>query len=320
MQNLAHVSAGSREDPNVGGAATGYNIADLAARSDASADASDGDSVEGVVNVTDVTGDDDRPFNLPHFDVVQSPPDDHHYLDTTDQGSAGRKRWVKTVQKEWKILENSLPDGIYVWAFEGRMDLLRVAMVGASGTPYQDGLFFFDMQLPPSYPAVPPQVYYHSFGLHLNPNLYPSGTVCLSLFNTFDGEGTEVWSPGTSSLLQVVVSLQALVLNDQPYYNEASFESLINTPEGHRNVFPYYENVFLLSSRTMLHLVRRPPQGFKGFVKDHFRRRGRYVLRMCEAYLKGCVPVEEGGMELPCWPASRSRLPMWCRGSWLPSQ
>lgn len=83
MQNLAHVSAGSYEDPNAGGAATEYNIADLAARSDASVDASDGDSVEDVVKVTDATGDDDLPFNLPHFDAVQSPPDDHHYLDTT---------------------------------------------------------------------------------------------------------------------------------------------------------------------------------------------------------------------------------------------
>uniref|UniRef100_N1R395 Uncharacterized protein n=1 Tax=Aegilops tauschii TaxID=37682 RepID=N1R395_AEGTA len=30
-------------------------------------------------------------------------------------------------------------------------------------------------QLPPSYPDAPPQVYYHSFGLRLNPNLYESG-------------------------------------------------------------------------------------------------------------------------------------------------
>ena len=81
------------------------------------------------------------------------------------------------------------------------MDLLRVVMVGASGTPYHDGLLFFDLQLPPSYPDAPPQVYYHSFGLRLNPNLYESGTVCLSLLNTFGGEGTEVWSSTESSLL-----------------------------------------------------------------------------------------------------------------------
>jgi ubiquitin-conjugating enzyme E2 O len=95
-------------------------------------------------------------------------------------------------------------DTIYVQAFEDRMDLLRTVMVGARGTPYHNGLFFFDMQLPPSYPAEPPQVYYHSFGLRLNPNLYECGRVCLSLLNTFGGEGTEVWSPGMSSLLQIV--------------------------------------------------------------------------------------------------------------------
>lgn len=36
------------------------------------------------------------------------------------------------------------------------MDLLRAVIVGAYGTPYQDGLFFFDFHLPPEYPDVPP--------------------------------------------------------------------------------------------------------------------------------------------------------------------
>ncbi|GJN39481.1 hypothetical protein PR202_gb28603 [Eleusine coracana subsp. coracana] len=37
----------------------------------------------------------------------------------------------------------------------------------------------------------------------------------------------------------------------------------------------------------MLHLLRRPPSGFEDLVGDHFRRRGRHVLRACEAYLEG---------------------------------
>jgi ubiquitin-conjugating enzyme E2 O len=36
------------------------------------------------------------------------------------------------------------------------MDLLRAAMVGAVGTPYQDVLFFFDAHLLPTYPGMPP--------------------------------------------------------------------------------------------------------------------------------------------------------------------
>ncbi|OEL36436.1 putative ubiquitin-conjugating enzyme E2 23 [Dichanthelium oligosanthes] len=89
-----------------------------------------------------------------HFDVLQCPPD-HHYLENTAQGTGGRK-WVKKVQQEWSILEKNLPDYIYVRVFEDRMDLIRAVIIGASGTPYQDGLFFFDFHLPPEYPQVPP--------------------------------------------------------------------------------------------------------------------------------------------------------------------
>ena len=167
------------------------------------------------------------------------------------------------------------------------MDLLRVVMMGASGTPYHDGLFFFDLQLPPSYPDAPPQVYYHSFGLRLNPNLYESGTVCLSLLNTFGGEGTEVWSSTESSLLQVVVSIQGLVFNDKPYYNETGYETMVDKPEGRRNALPYSENAYLLTLRTMLHLLRRPPRGFEEFIKEHFRRHGKLLLRTCNVWLQG---------------------------------
>ncbi|XBI23782.1 hypothetical protein VPH35_048956 [Triticum aestivum] len=229
---------------------------------------------------------------FPHFDVLQMIPLDHHYLDTMGQemqGASRGKSWAKTVQKEWKILENNLPETIFVRAFEDRMDMLRVVMVGASGMPDRHGMFFFDMQLPPSYPDAPPQVYYHSFGLRLNPNLYESGTVCLSLLNTFGGEGTEVWSSATSSLLQVVVSIQGLVLNDQPYYNEAGYETLVGKPEGHRNALPYNENAYLLTLWTMQHLLRRPPRGFEEFVKEHFHRRVKFVLRTCNVWLQGNV-------------------------------
>lgn len=47
------------------------------------------------------------------------------------------------------------------------------------------------------------QVYYHSHGLRVNPNLYDTGYVCLSLLNTWDGRPEESWRPATSTLLQV---------------------------------------------------------------------------------------------------------------------
>ena len=45
---------------------------------------------------------------------------------------------------------------IFVRAYESRMDLMRAVIVGADGTPYHDGLFFFDIYFPDTYPSVPP--------------------------------------------------------------------------------------------------------------------------------------------------------------------
>jgi len=49
-----------------------------------------------------------------------------------------------------------LTEEIYVRVYEDRMDLVRAVIIGPFGTPYQDGLFFFDFHLPPDYPDVPP--------------------------------------------------------------------------------------------------------------------------------------------------------------------
>lgn len=103
-------------------------------------------------------------------------------------------------------------------------------------------------------------VYYNSGGLRINPNLYESGKVCLSLLNTWTGSGSEVWNPESSTILQVLVSLQALVLNEKPYYNEAGYDSQIGKAEGEKNSFSYNENAFLGTCRSMIYLLRKPPK------------------------------------------------------------
>jgi Ubiquitin-conjugating enzyme len=59
-------------------------------------------------------------------------------------------------------MQSSLPvfwdSSILLLVDEGRSDYMRALITGPEGTPYQDGLFVFDILLPPRYPAVPPQV------------------------------------------------------------------------------------------------------------------------------------------------------------------
>ncbi|XP_044508745.1 probable ubiquitin-conjugating enzyme E2 23 isoform X2 [Mangifera indica] len=227
----------------------------------------------------------DDSFSFKRFDIAKDPLD-HYFLGASEQNNNAR-RWLKKIQQDWSILQNNLPDGIYVRVYEDRMDLLRAVIVGAYGTPYQDGLFFFDFHLPPTYPDVPPSAYYHSGGWRINPNLYEEGNVCLSLLNTWTGRGNEVWDPASSSILQVLVSLQGLVLNSKPYFNEAGYDKQVGTAEGEKNSLAYNENTFLLNCKTMMYLMRKPPKDFEDLVKEHFRRRGYHILKACDAYMKG---------------------------------
>lgn len=86
-------------------------------------------------------------------------------------------------------------------------------ITGPVDTPYEHGLFVFDVHLPPDYPASPPVFFYLSqCSGRLNPNLYDDGKVCVSLLGTWSGRGSEVWT-SKSNVLQVLVSIQGIFYN-----------------------------------------------------------------------------------------------------------
>ncbi|KAG4986339.1 hypothetical protein JHK86_034030 [Glycine max] len=86
------------------------------------------------------------------FDVIED-VSDHHFVHAN---SSMEQHWAKRIQGEWKSLEKDLPDSIFVRVYESRIDLLRAVIIGAEGTPYHDGLFFFDVFFPSGYSHVPP--------------------------------------------------------------------------------------------------------------------------------------------------------------------
>ncbi|XP_073030850.1 uncharacterized protein [Primulina eburnea] len=220
------------------------------------------------------------------FDTVED-YSDHFYLKNASSGKQPPKNWAKRIQEEWKILEKDLPDTIFVRVYEARMDLLRAVIVGAEGTPYHDGLFFFDVFFPSSYPNVPPLVHYHSGGLRINPNLYNCGKVCLSLLNTWSGNHKEKWILGVSTMLQVLVSIQGLTLNAKPYFNEPGFANTSGSPTGEKRSLDYNESTFIYSLQTMVYSMKRPPKHFENFVIGHYCKYARDIMVSCKAYLDG---------------------------------
>lgn len=67
-------------------------------------------------------------------------------------------------------------------------------------------------------------------GTGMNPNLHVGGQVCLSLLNTWSGSADEMWQPNKSTILAVLVSVQAMILGAvHPWENEPGPEFRAHT-------------------------------------------------------------------------------------------
>jgi ubiquitin-conjugating enzyme E2 O len=107
-------------------------------------------------------------------------------------------------------------------------------------------------------------LFHQRCGFHsLNPNLTPYGGVCLSLLNKTMGNKKECWIPRVSTVLQVLVSIQGLVLTAHPMYNSSGHYDLHKKGGPIRVTYlswRYNEKAFIASLWTMIHIIIRPPK------------------------------------------------------------
>ncbi|CAI2382219.1 unnamed protein product [Moneuplotes crassus] len=79
---------------------------------------------------------------------------------------------------------------------------------GKEGTLWEGGIFRMVMQFPEEYPNKPPKCVFKPCLFH--PNIYPSGTVCLSILSE-----DEDWKPSLS-VSQILLGIQDLLGNPNP--------------------------------------------------------------------------------------------------------
>ncbi|PWA63601.1 ubiquitin-conjugating enzyme/RWD-like protein [Artemisia annua] len=192
--------------------------------------------------------------------------------------------WANKIHEEWSILKEHLPETIFVRAYEDRKDLLRAVMIGPKGTPYHDGIFFFDLCFPSNYPHSPPRVCSLSFYLGVCPNLnYCDEVRLIRMYTTAILENT--WVPGTSNMLKYLVSIQGLVFNTKTLFNVLSMMG--DTVAGGSPSLLYNENILIKSLKTMVCTMTKPPKHFEPFVVGHFRNRAQDILMACNSYKEG---------------------------------
>ncbi|XP_035388620.1 baculoviral IAP repeat-containing protein 6 isoform X8 [Electrophorus electricus] len=218
----------------------------------------------------------------------------YHYMsqvkNASDGNSAARAR---RLAQEAVTLSTSLPlsssSSVFVRCDEERLDIMKVLITGPADTPYANGCFEFDVYFPQDYPNSPPLVNLETTGGHsvrFNPNLYNDGKVCLSILNTWHGRPEEKWNPQTSSFLQVLVSVQSLILVAEPYFNEPGYERSRGTPSGTQSSREYDGNIRQATVKwAMLEQIRNPSACFKEVIHKHFYLKRAEIMAQCEDWI-----------------------------------
>lgn len=134
--------------------------------------------------------------------------------------------------------------------------------------------------------------------MRFNPNLYNCGKVCLSILNTWHGRPEEKWNGKTSSFLQVLVSIQSLILVAEPYFNEPGYERSRGTPCGTIASRDYDANIRRASVRWgMLDMLRRPPECFREVVLNHFYLKKDEIIRQVSDWIAEMTLYTSSGQQ-----------------------
>ncbi|XP_062582849.1 (E3-independent) E2 ubiquitin-conjugating enzyme UBE2O-like isoform X2 [Saccostrea cucullata] len=235
------------------------------------------------------------------FQMCETAPSTHNFASKV-YSPQDPKSFLRAVRKEYQLLQSNLPNGIIVKGFEDRMDLFSVMIIGPHGTPYEDGLFFFDVFLPADYPTSPPVFHYISYCTdRLNPNLYEDGKVCVSLLGTWDGKGSEMWT-AKSNMLQVLVSIQGLILVAEPYYNEAGFEKQRGSVIGDENSKMYNEMAIIKLVQSLTRMIENPPHSFKEEMISHLKENAERMIHRYEYWLESSIvnKDQDNGVHVNC--------------------
>nr|GEZ87495.1 hypothetical protein [Tanacetum cinerariifolium] len=188
---------------------------------------------------------------------------DHTFSAKMNEASPQSRQWHINIKKELDQLKNGLPaESIYVMSYTGRINLMRAVIIGKNGTPYDHGLFFFDLCFPNTYPHTPPLISYHSGGLRINPNLYMFGKLRLSLPGTTGSleEEDEMWVLGTLTVLSLLIDIRNQILNPNSLLNDGAYTRRTTIYKEHACLL-YQKNTIIKSLKTMVFIMNQPPKG-----------------------------------------------------------
>ncbi|KAL8706370.1 MAG: hypothetical protein Q9201_000578 [Fulgogasparrea decipioides] len=191
-------------------------------------------------------------------------------------------------------MTTSLPENVFVMVDEVRPDVMKALIVGPKGTPYEGGLFEFDIVCGSEYPTKSPKVWFLTTGqgkIRFSPNLYDNGKVCLSLLGTWEGGPETQWQPNRSTITSVLVSIQSMILWKWPWENEPGHEDAhLKGAHYMKKCLEYNDKIreWTIRYATIDWLKRKGMKDglWKDVVRDYFRFCGRGVVESARLWEK----------------------------------
>jgi ubiquitin-protein ligase len=222
------------------------------------------------------------------------------YLNQKKKGDSLKSKDVMRISHELNALKKSCPiyyeSSIAVRRDEDNPSLIRGCISGPDGTPYDSGLFFFDGFMHNEYPRHPPHFNFINHGKHRhNPNLYDSGKVCLSLLGTWGTSNKgESWNQETSTISQIFISIQSLILVKDPFFNEPGYERHMHEKEyiTENLLYNFNRRIYTIQD-CMNQIIEHPIPSFENFIRKHFLCKRNYILKLVEGWIDEIKQYEE---------------------------
>ncbi|XP_071795440.1 ubiquitin-conjugating enzyme E2 T-like isoform X2 [Asterias amurensis] len=129
------------------------------------------------------------------------------------------------IPKELSRLETDPPPGVSCGIKKDSIQQLQAQIIGADSSPYSDGVFDLEVQIPDNYPMEPPKVWFLTPIYH--PNIDTAGRICLDLLKMPPTGG---WKPSLSiaTLLTSIRLLMSQPNADDPLMADISAEFKTN--------------------------------------------------------------------------------------------
>ena len=216
-----------------------------------------------------------------------------HKFGNLNSGSPSQEKLLRLAE-DYVDLQSNLPvessNSIFVRVDKNNMDYMRVLIFGSEGTPYSNGAFIFDVFFDNNYPNFPPKVLIVTTGngtVRFNPNLYSNGKVCLSLLGTWSGVSTENWDKKVSTLNQIFISIQSIIMSEYVLFNEPGYENQMNSTKGEEDN-EGYSNIIRFNNikYAMIEQIKHPTKGFEDVILTHFYLKKEKIIKEINEWIE----------------------------------